>query len=155
MKISFTHVWASVVFLVAISAASHAFAQFARSEDELMAADINEARRRASDFKNHLALVKKRKEIQDSIGPEEVKKVRAEFERLREMRREAFVKERNARPVPKEEAILRLELAHDRLREDREREMEKYRLRFLEKRDRVRATIRREGYIDERLEFDM
>ncbi len=157
MKFSFPRFVASgTVFVAVVFAASHSHAQFvARSEDQLLEADLLEARRRASDFKNHLALVQKRKIIQESIGPEEVKKKREAFQKKQEELREAFVRERNARPVTKDEAILRLELAHDRMREEDERKMNANRLKYIEKRRRVRALIEREGFIDERREFDM
>jgi hypothetical protein len=145
----------ALFLLVSVIVSIPARAQFARTEDQLMEADINEARRRAKDFKNYLALVQKRRIQQEQIGPEEVKKARAEFEKRQDEAREKFIRERDARPVTPEQVIARMELEADRQRERLAEQMERDRLKYLEKRNRVRAIIQREGYIDERLEFDM
>jgi hypothetical protein len=138
----------------AIFAASHAQAQFARTEDQLMEADILEAKRRASDFKNYLALKEKRRIQQEQTGPEEVKKTREAFEKRREEIREAYIRERESRPITPEALIAKLELQHELESEKRDRQMEEYRQKYLQKKSRVRSIIEKEAFIDERLEID-
>lgn len=138
-----------------VFATSQARAQFARTEDQLMQADIDEAVRRARDFENHLERVRRRKVQQEQIGPEEVKKAREIFEKKREEARQAYVRERAARPVTPEAHVARLEREFELRREREASQMEEYRQKYLRKKARVRETIQREGFIDERLEFDM
>ncbi|MES2963307.1 MAG: hypothetical protein V4760_05410 [Bdellovibrionota bacterium] len=155
MENTISRVILAIVLFVSVFATSHARAQFARTEDQLMEADINEARRRAKDFKNHLALVKKRKLQQEKIGPEEVKKARAAFEERQAEARTKFIRERDARPVTPDQVIERMERETERQRERLAEQMEADRQKYIVKRNRVRSTIEREGYIDETLEFDM
>lgn len=126
---------------------------FVRSEDELMRAEVAEAKARAKDFKKYQERVAQR-ERDRNRGVEEIKAERRRFEELQERTRKAYV-ERRGDPDQAERERERRE-AEDQKRLDREAEkMEARRLEYLKKRARVEATIEREAFIDPAEEYDI
>lgn len=126
---------------------------FVRSEDELMQAEIQEAKARAKDFKaNQERMAKLEAEREKAVG--EIKKQRARDEEEAEKVRQAFIQKRNSQP-DMTAAQEKLEREDDERRAREEAEMDKKRREYLNKRAKVEDIINREAYIDPAEEYDL
>lgn len=151
---SFPHVfpkWFPTFFAILfVMFALHSFA-FTRSEDELMRADVAEAKARSKDFKAQQARSARADEERE-VAATEIKAERAEFEQQLETARVRFIEVRNANPDPEIEAV-RLEQAFDSKKLAEDEEMDRNRLGYLRKRAEVQRTIDNEAYIDPNEEY--
>lgn len=148
----FFMVWAFALAVTVVSAPRLAHA-YGETEDQLFEEDLHEARVRAKDFS-----VQKLREVKEDLarqsGSVEVKKDRQQFEAEQEKSRRSFVKERNSKPSDwQTEARLEREFDTRKLAEDRE--MDKYRRSYKQKRARVYKLIQTEAHINENDEYGL
>lgn len=143
-------VFPAIFAVLFVMFALHSFA-FTRSEDELMRADVQEAKARARDFRAQQERAAKA-EAERETAANEIKAERAEFEEEQEKARVRFVEVRNSNPDPEVE-MDRLEKAFDARKIAEDEEMDQNRLGYLRKRAAVQKTIETEAYIDPNEEY--
>ncbi len=139
--------------VIAVVSAPRSAGAYGETEDQLFEEDLHEARARSKDFG-----VQKLREVKEDLarqqGSVEVKKRRDEFEADQEKSRVTFVQERNSKPsVWQREAKLEREFDAQKLAD--EREMDKNRRSYKQKRARVQRLIRTEAHIDENDEYGL
>ena len=152
-----TNSWIWILSLIAVSVGigltpRPVFA-YGESEDELFAEDLREARSRARDFTAQ-KVREANEELKRQEGVAEVKRDRSEFEADQEKQRRSFIVERNTKPSEwKEQA--RLERQFEMKAIEDEREMDKSRRSYKQKRARIQHLIKSEAQIDENQEFGL
>ena len=142
----------SFVFL-AVSLSPQRAKAFGESEDQLFQEDISEAKARAKDF-NIQRVREATEDLKRQEGAKEVKRERADWEESQERLRKNYVKDRNARPSEWLEQA-RLERQFDERQIADEKQMEKSRREFKQKRARVLKLIQSEAHIDENQEYGL
>lgn len=143
---------ALILCLLSLLSAPKAFA-FIASEDQQFQVDIDEAKSRAHDFKRTL-----KRNADDDAALEAAGATAGEGRvreaKVKEREREAFVRERDARPS-EEFAREQLEQEDDREKQREREQMDLNRRQYVHKRDRVRRVMERDAYIDENLEYGL
>lgn len=124
---------------------------FTRSEDELMEADVKEAKARARDFQAQQERTAKA-DAEREVASGEIKLERARFDEQSEEARVRYIENRNSKPDPEIE-ITKLESQFDEKKKREDDLMEANRVNYLKKRAAVQHTIESEAYIDQNLEY--
>ena len=151
-KASRPHAITIILFAATVLAAVPTWA-FITSDEEIWRADIDEGKRRAQDFKEHIRRERQAEaEREQSAG--EFSGERFARQQQYEKLRSEYISERDARPDEGLERE-RLEKQYEAERATREREMEIQRRAYVVNRALVREVLAREAYIDEMLENEL
>jgi hypothetical protein len=150
MKSSFSRLIFFTCFAVLIGIKAFAFS---RSEDELMRAEVQEAKARARDFQAQQERAAKA-DREREVAAGEIKAERNKFEEMQEQARIRFVEIRNSKPDPQlEEERLEKQFEAQKALEDEKTEQN--RASYLRKRAAVQKTIETEAYIDPNAEYGL
>ena len=150
--LTFAHFLAFVI-VVLIALSCRPVKAFMASEDQQFQADIDEAKKRANDFKRTMERIANDEKEIEAAGKSQGAIRDAEAADAERVRRD-YVRERNNQPST-ELALERLEREDDKLKERDAKEMEANRREYVQKRDRVRHVLERDAYIDEKLEYGL
>jgi hypothetical protein len=143
----------ALVFTAAMGVVGPAHGFVFGSQEEQWETDIREARSRARDFEMHVKRMEELERLRLSEAAEAAVQ-RASQQQAYEAVRLEFIRERNSRPS-NEEAIERLERQHEILMEAELKKQEEIRRAFVVGREKVRAALERDAYIDEAREYDV
>lgn len=142
-----------VIILATLILTSFEVGAFTLTEEERLQIDLQEARARATDFRDHLRRLEKAAKDREQFAYES-KQARQISEAKDEQARVLFIEKRNS-IVPDDAIRERLEKEWDaqKLREDAK--MDAYRRDFIAKKASVQQTIDREASIDANKEFEL
>lgn len=139
--------------LAIVCLSSHLALAFMESEDQQFQADIDEAKKRANDFKRTMDRIENDQRSLEAAGKSLGLTRELQLQEAEQVRLE-YVHERNARPsVELATEILEKENERQKVREAEQ--MEANRREYIQKRDGVRRVLERDAYIDEKLEYGL